>query len=171
MGPVLASPHVRRRRCPSVRIGVPQWEHLAGERLGPGAARQRLRSQRYRHEGSRFHSDTSVFTGIQHFASVITLAKWQLPFENSASLAKQPEFPHHGCDILLTTGHRLPNGPGVHPLGMGPSENVAPVIERPARLPGRRALPYGASPKSPIGLGSPPAVVFRDCPQAGRIAA
>ena len=35
----------------------------------------------------------TVFTAIPHFASVITLAKWRYPFENSTSLAKQPERP------------------------------------------------------------------------------
>ena len=44
-----------------------------------------------------FHSDTDTtgptFTAMARFASVITLAKWRYPFENSTSLAKQPERP------------------------------------------------------------------------------
>ena len=50
----------RRAQCLSVRIGVPQWEHLVGERLGPGAARRGLFLQRYRHGGPHFHSGTDT---------------------------------------------------------------------------------------------------------------
>ena len=35
----------------------------------------------------------TVFTAMPRFASVITLAKWRYPFENSTSLAKQPPVP------------------------------------------------------------------------------
>ena len=49
-------------------------------------------SQRYR-----------TFTAMPHFASVITLAKWRYPFENSASLAKRPPRPPEGRDFSLET--------------------------------------------------------------------
>ena len=83
---------VRQDRCSAV-------EHLACERLSPGAARRGLFLQRYRHDGPRFHSDTSAFTGIPRFASVITLAKCRFPFEISASLAKQTPTPDQGARL------------------------------------------------------------------------
>ena len=38
----------------------------------------------------RFHSDTSAFTGIQHFASVITLAKCCIPLRTPLRLQNSP---------------------------------------------------------------------------------
>ena len=88
-----SAPGTWNAQCPSVRIRVPQWNHLAREHLNPGWRANGLFSQRYRHDRSHFHSDASAFTAMPHFASVITLAKWRYPFENSTSLAKQPERP------------------------------------------------------------------------------
>ena len=88
-----SAPGTRNAQCPSIRIRVSQWNHLAPEHLNPGWRANGLFSQRYRHDRSHFHSDASAFTSMPHFASVITLAKWRYPFENSTSLAKQPPVP------------------------------------------------------------------------------
>ena len=64
-----------------------------------------------------FHSDTSAFTALPHFASVITLAKCRYPFENSASLAKQPPRPPQGRDFPLKPRHHLQNDPSVRTTG------------------------------------------------------
>ena len=88
-----SAPGTRNAQCPSFRIRVPQWNHLAREHLNPGWRANGLFSQRCRHDRSHFHSDASAFTAIPRFGSVITLAKWRYPFENSISPAKQPERP------------------------------------------------------------------------------
>ena len=43
--------------------------------------------------GSVFTAIPPLSQGYRHFASVITLAKWRYPFENSTSLAKQSAMP------------------------------------------------------------------------------
>ena len=57
-------------------------------------------SQRYR-----------TFTAMPHFASVITLAKWRYPFENSASLAKRPRARPRAETPPLKPRHREQNSP------------------------------------------------------------
>ena len=94
-------------------------------------------------DGVCFHSDASGFTAVPHFASVITLAKWRHPFENSASLAKQPTAP--------TRRARLP------------FESTTSLAKRPRSCPDRRTSQYKTPPRRdgrPYGRGSAP----RSCP-------
>ena len=69
----------------------------------------------------------SVFTALPHFASVITLAKWRHPFENSASLAKQP--------TASTRRARLP------------FESTASLAKRPRPCPDRRTFQCATPPR------------------------
>ena len=78
-------------------------------------------------DGVCFHSDASGFTAVPHFASVITLAKWRYPFENSASLAKQP--------TASTRRGRLP------------FESTASLAKRPRPCPDRRTFQCETPPR------------------------
>ena len=78
-------------------------------------------------DGVCFHSDASGFTAVPHFASVITLAKWRHPFENSASLAKQP--------TASTRRARLP------------FESTTSLAKRPRSCPDRRTSQYKTPPR------------------------
>jgi len=87
-------------------------------------------------DGVCFHSDASGFTAVPHFASVITLAKWRHPFENSASLAKQP--------TASTRRARLP------------FESTTSLAKRPRSCPDRRTSQYKTPPRRdgrPYGRG------------------
>ena len=90
-------------------------------------------------DGVCFHSDASGFTAVPHFASVITLAKWRHPFENSASLAKQP--------TASTRRARLP------------FESTASPAKRPRPCPDRRTFQCETPPRwdgRPYSRGSAP---------------
>lgn len=78
-------------------------------------------------DGVCFHSDASGFTAVPHFASVITLAKWRHPFENSASLAKQP--------TASTRRARLP------------FESTTSLAKRPRSCPDRRTFQCETPPR------------------------
>ena len=78
-------------------------------------------------DGVCFHSDASGFTALPRFASVITLAKWRHPFENSASLAKQP--------TASTRRGRLP------------FESTASLAKRPRPCPDRRTFQCETPPR------------------------
>ena len=78
-------------------------------------------------DGVCFDSDASGFTAVPHFASVITLAKWRHPFENSASLAKQP--------TASTRRARLP------------FESTASLAKRPRPCPDRRTFQCETPPR------------------------
>ena len=81
----------------------------------------------------------SVFTALPRFASVITLAKWRHPFENSASLAKQP--------TASTRRARLP------------FESTASLAKRPRPCPDRRTFQCATPPRRdgrPYSRGSAP---------------
>ena len=87
-------------------------------------------------DGVCFDSDASGFTAVPHFASVITLAKWRHPFENSASLAKQP--------TASTRRARLP------------FESTTSLAKRPRSCPDRRTSQYKTPPRRdgrPYGRG------------------
>lgn len=90
-------------------------------------------------DGSCFHSDASGFTALPRFASAITLAKWRHPFENSASLAKQP--------TASTRRGRLP------------FESTASLAKRPRPCPDRRTFQCETPPRRdgrPYSRGSAP---------------
>ena len=90
-------------------------------------------------DGSCFHSDASGFTALPRFASAITLAKWRHPFENSASLAKQP--------TASTRRARLP------------FESTASLAKRPRPCPDRRTFQCETPPRwdgRPYSRGSAP---------------
>mgnify|MGYP001690937970 CR=1 FL=1 len=93
-------------------------------------------------DGVCFHSDASGFTAVPHFASVITLAKWRHPFEDSASLAKQP--------TASTRRARLP------------FESTTSLAKRPRSCPDRRTFQRKTPPRwdgRPYSRGS----AFRSC--------
>ena len=117
----------------SVFTGMPllvRRNRLARECPSPGAAHSRARfhsattiragdsaglsraaapfSQRYRHDGSRFHSDTSAFTGIPHFASVITLAKCGIALKTPLRLQNSPISPRRPRFQMPRSNDRAP---------------------------------------------------------------
>ena len=120
----------------------------------------------------------SVFTALPHFASVITLAKWRHPFENSASLAKQPtastrraRLPFEStaspakrprpCPDRCTSQYKTPPRRDGRPYGRGFCASQLPV---PAGGDGMAALIVGDPRSRLVGVVRGGPIVGRLCP-------
>ena len=99
-------------------------------------------SQRYRDPRGRlrglsrtaalFSKRYHTFTGIPHFASVITLAKWGIPLKNSASLTNHPAPAQRTRETLGFRGKLLANHPQQARL---PFENTTSLAKQPEPRP------------------------------------
>ena len=129
-------------------------------------------------DGVCFHSDASGFTALPRFASAITLAKWRHPFENSASLAKQPtastrraRLPFEStaspakrprpCPDRCTSQYKTPPRRDGRPYGRGFCASQLPV---PAGGDGMAALIVGDPRSRLVGVVRGGPIVGRLCP-------
>ena len=124
-GRLITCPNAARWKAEAARGPFSRLYRVASGLPGPGAARHGLFSQRYRHDGAHFHSDTSTFTAIQHFASIITLAKRGIP---------------------LKTPLRLQNNPHTRPLGALAAYNAGQGACKTAPTPARAPPAHRACP-------------------------